>query len=397
MFTGLMPHEHGATSQTRRLRADVHTLAEQLSEQGYETVQITANPVTTGIFGLDRGFQQVHKIWHMVQPRFKKTMRFLLLLAKPRVRRLLTSKDALAQQLSEDLEVGNCWFQNTHQDIFDKARSVIAENEARGKRTFLFINLMETHFPYHVAPTFRLTTTRFDDRLGELQGLFHVLNQSFLKRNEEVIGPRIRRVLRRRQERSWRLVRRRLSGLLRDLHEDKENLVVFCSDHGDNFGEQGWYYHFSNVTDAGNRIPLFWLGHDHPDPAVIQRPVSSRFIHNSILDACELPHGPGTLFSEEPETVPVMQSYWYDNQGKTLPKYRFNQLCFVEDSMRYLLRNDNWYVAPVPTKRREPDFQLLETAFDPVEEAVEDSARRQYLRETVRDFRTFSAYVGTGR
>ena len=37
VFTGLLPHEHGATTHTRRLRADVPTLAERMKQLGYAT------------------------------------------------------------------------------------------------------------------------------------------------------------------------------------------------------------------------------------------------------------------------------------------------------------------------------------------------------------------------
>ncbi|HAE30753.1 MAG TPA: hypothetical protein DCF89_06535, partial [Flavobacteriales bacterium] len=43
LFTGLMPHEHGATSQTRKLSEHAPTLAERLQLDGFKTYQVTAN------------------------------------------------------------------------------------------------------------------------------------------------------------------------------------------------------------------------------------------------------------------------------------------------------------------------------------------------------------------
>ena len=128
LFTGLMPHEHGATSQTRKLSADSVTLAEKLQADGFKTYQVTANVATTEIFGLDRGFDEVHKIWGLVQPKFKKTLRFAVLAGKPRVRKMLMSRDSLVNDLSEDLTVGNCWVQNTFEDSFAVARNIIKKN-----------------------------------------------------------------------------------------------------------------------------------------------------------------------------------------------------------------------------------------------------------------------------
>ena len=78
MFTGLNVHEHRADTHTRKLRQDIPTLAEHMKSKGYKTIQVTANPVTTDIFGLDRGFDEIHKVWKLVTPKLKKTMRFMI-------------------------------------------------------------------------------------------------------------------------------------------------------------------------------------------------------------------------------------------------------------------------------------------------------------------------------
>lgn len=394
LFTGLMPHEHGATSQTRSVDPDAPILAEILRDEGYHTHQITANVVTTDIFGLDRGFNQVDRIWDTVAPKFRSIFKTLILLGKPRVRRLLLSADGITQQLTDDLRVGKCWVQNTYKNIFRRSRKVLKQTQSRGEGTFLFLNLMETHFPYHVSPTFRLTADLWTDRLSELAGLYHMVNQSFLTNDREYIPPRIGEILRSRQRKSWKLLAPPLDRFLRELHEDQENLVIFLSDHGDNFGEQGWFYHFTNVTDAGNRVPFFWLGHDHPSGRTVEHPVSSRFAFDSILEAVGHDHrGPG-LFQEEETTLPIMQSYWYDNQGKTLPKYKYNQLCFVEGETRYLKRNGSWQRAPRQQGvEAEPAFELMPEGVDPIMESVNDRGRREYLQRTVEDFHRFSSKI----
>lgn len=394
LFTGLMPHEHHATSQTRRLSLSTPTLAERLKSIGYATQQVTANVVTTNIFGLDRGFDRVIKIWDLILPRVRSFYKSLILLGKPRVRRLLLSRDGITNQLTKDLKVGNCWVQNTHNNIFRQARRLLQEATVKGQPTFLFLNLMETHFPYHVGPTFRLSASSWRDRLGELAGLYHMVNQTFLTSERRYISPRIGQILRNRQYKSWDLLARPLDRFMRDVHKDRDNLVVFLADHGDNFGEQDWYYHFTNVTDAGNRVPLMWLGHDHQAPRTITEPVSIRHLYGSILDSCQIEHtGPG-LFHATAESTPVMQSYWYNNHGKTLSKYRYNQLCFVENGQRYLYREGDWLSAPVQSGvSAEPAFLPLGTGINPIFDSVGDRDRRRFLQETLRGFQTFSAQI----
>lgn len=394
IFTGLMPHEHIATSQTRSLNPNVPTLAEKLGSAGYATVQITANVVTTEIFGLDRGFDRVIKIWDLIIPRVRSFYKSLILLGKPRVRKLLLSQNGITNLLTEDLKVGNCWVQNTHKNIFRQAKSVLKDANAKNQPTFLFLNLMETHFPYHVGPTFRLSADSWRDRLGELAGLYHMVNQTFLTSERELISPRIGEILRNRQYKSWDLLSKPLDRFLRFTHEDQENLVIFMSDHGDNFGEQDWFYHFTNVTDAGNRIPLFWLSHDHSGPRAIDQPVSARNLYDSVLEAARI-HHPGTgLFGLDSATAPVIESYWYNNNGKTLPKYKYNQLCFVEGRQRYVLRRGKWHSGKRQEGiEQEEPFQPLDPGFDPIQEAVVDRERQEFLRNTVRGFEAFSTRV----
>lgn len=63
LVTGLMPGEHGAGcfwEQCQGLQPDVRTLAEMLNEIGYQTVAVTANPWLTADTGFARGFDQYY-------------------------------------------------------------------------------------------------------------------------------------------------------------------------------------------------------------------------------------------------------------------------------------------------------------------------------------------------
>ncbi|PSR04796.1 MAG: hypothetical protein BRD50_02780 [Bacteroidetes bacterium SW_11_45_7] len=391
IFTGTLPHVHGATSQTRELNPDLPTLGEKLQEDGYSTYQVTANIATTDVFGLDRGFDKVYPIWQDVPAKFQRLQQFLLLVGKPRLRNKIFSRDFVNQKLSQDLEMAKTWLQNTYLDIFDKARKILRENRDKGQSSFLYLNLMETHFPYHVAPTFNTSTEGIVNSIREVYSLFHFINQSFLKTDKNHIKDDMMSTLLERQRISWELIREDLDNFIRELHENEDNLVIFCSDHGDNFGDQHWIYHFSNVTDGGNRVPIFWLDHENSHQKNIDAPVSARHLYDSILDSCDLNHEGPSLIREPEASVPVLQSYWYNNKGKTLPKFKYNQFCFVENGMRYALRNNDWMMAPVGENGKEPEFQQLDQNVDPVEEFVEDQDKKAYLRKNVTDFHSFSA------
>jgi hypothetical protein len=397
LFTGKMPHEHGATSQTRGFKPELPTLAEQLKQAGYNTYQCTANVATTNIFGLDRGFDQVNKIYENVIPRYPKMLNLALMLGKPRMRRLVLSREFMFQRMASDFRMGIAWTQSCQQETFDFARQTIATNEAKGEGSFLFLNLMEAHFPYHVAPTFKLTAEGLVDKYRESMALFHTLNQTFLKRGESPVLPRIENLLKSRQEKSWGMLRNPVDEFIKEMHQDKDNLVVFCSDHGDNFGDQDWIYHFSNVNDAGNRVPLLWLDHEERTPRTLNHPVSSRYVYDDILARVGVKTGGETLFKESSANLPMLQSYWYNNDQKTLPQFKFNQLCFVQGKDRFVYRDDvnrnyRWMHAPIqaPADAAEPFFQPVAANFDPIEEVVTDIERKAYLKQSFSEFRQFS-------
>ena len=57
IFTGVHPRAHGANSPTAQIRPEFPTLAELLLERGYSTAGFTPNPTVDEKFGFARGFQ----------------------------------------------------------------------------------------------------------------------------------------------------------------------------------------------------------------------------------------------------------------------------------------------------------------------------------------------------
>lgn len=394
LFTGLMPHEHGSSTHTRWFKDELPSLASQLKTVGYKPIMVTANSVTTEVFNLSKDFDEVYKIWQYVESRHPMLLRLVLTLNKPRIRRMVMKpNDEIFSKLSEDLSQGLVWAQKTCHNLFDKTLEVMRANNNRGQQTFFFLNMMETHYPYHVNDTFELLSKTLRGKMREWHAFYHLLSQTFMKTGRPMIKEDMLELLRERQHRAWQLVRRDLDAFIEELHRDKDNLVVFCSDHGDNFGDQGWQYHFNNVTDAGNRVPLFWFGHEHPAPTVLAHNISSRFIQPSILEAAGLGPQQANLFQEGPTTLPLLQSYWYNNDGSTMPQYKYNQICFIKDEGRYVLRGGKWLSAPVANGRPEPLFEPMGEGLNPVEDLSLDPEQRNYLRNAISSFSRFSEEI----
>jgi hypothetical protein len=401
LFTGLMPHEHGADAQSRDIRAEVPTLAGRFRDAGWRTHQITANIATSEIFGLDRGFDELQRIWTLVPAQHKKIHELLVLIGKPRLRKKILSPEFVAGKLAEDLEASKVWLQTTAHEVFARARSTLAANERAGAPSFLFLNLMETHFPYHVGPLFQTTAEGIFGKLREIYSLYHLVNQTWLTTGQQPIRTDMLRLLRERQRLAWERVAPLIDAFVQEMHE-AGNLVVFCADHGDNFGEQGWVYHFSNVTDAGNRVPLFWLS---PEGTAAGRridvPVSTRDVFHGLLAEAGLADDGSVHPVLEPErSFPVVQSTWYNNNGKTLPDFKHNQICLLEGGTRWMHRQGRWFSA-APTRDpgqttgvpEEPTFEPLPEGFDPLQEGVIPPERRPYLRKVLDEFGAYSRRV----
>ena len=397
LFTGLLPHEHGAheygaASQTRGMRADISTLAERMKILGYTTYMVSANIVTTDIFGLHRGFDRVDCIWQLVPPLHRQLQAVLVLAGKPRLRRKLCSVDFILGKLSRDLEAAKVWLQSTMEVVFARTREILQTAQAQGQRAFCFLNLMETHFPYHIADTFETTIPGLWGKCRELYSLYHLVNQTWLIRNKPYIAPDMLQSLQQRQRQAWVRMAPVVDACIRELRERYGALVVFGADHGDNFGEQGWQYHFSNVTDAGTRVPLLWLPHDRDEARSVHLPVSSRDLFGSILHAAG--DQDPTLFSlvDTPErSIPIMQAYWYNNRGRTHPRFRYNQFAFVAQEQRFVHRQQRWYTAPIThADQGESPFQLLPPNVHPLWEQIDDSERLDYVRRTFDAYETFA-------
>lgn len=395
LFTGLLPHQHGATSQTRWLDPKIPSLPEKLKAADYKSIQVSANIVTTDVFNVSKGFDEVYKTWQFVESRHQWLLRFVLSMNRPRIRRMIMKpKDVVFDKLSEDLRQGIIWAQKTAHDSFARAKQLIEQNNAKGQGVFMFINLMETHYPYHIADTFTLMNKGLLGKIHEWQVLYHYISQTFMKKDNSFIKQSDLDLLRAKQKLSWDLIRQDVDSFCREMHDGTENLVVFCSDHGDNFGEQNWQYHFSNVTDGGNRVPVFWLGHEEQAAETKGYNVSSRHIHHDILKAAGLDNEGFTLMEERENNLPMLQSFWYDNEGHTMDKYKYNQAAFIHGDKRFVLRAGKWMYAPVgPTGIHEPTFEFVEQGFNPLEELSLPAERKKYLEENVKAFGIFSDKV----
>jgi len=391
IFTGLYPHQHGSTTRTRGLDTGIPTLAEALKEQGYLTVQLTANTVTTHIFGLNRGFDRTEKIWQIVNPTKSPLGNFIVLFGKRRVRKKFLQGDLLTGKMTEDIQASQGWIRSLGIDQLNRSFKIIEEAEQNNQKLFLFLNLMETHFPYHIDNKFRLRSHHMTDKYNEIKSLFHLVNQSWLSSGKQYFQEKFLRILRNRQRVAWRRLSRFLDHFAESLHKRyPDTLFIFTSDHGDNFGDEGWNYHFSNVTEAGNRVPLFISGPGIQAEKQDYSPVSISRLYHFIRWAAE--QGIDLNRLSDPEKATILESYWYDKSGNTLDRYRNDQFAFVDEQKRYVMDGENWKALNIAT-RDSAQVQVDLLDGNPIEELAMPGQRKKDLQEKYTKFQKFSQSI----
>ena len=266
MFTGGSPRTVGGHHERLALDETVATLAERLAAAGWRTGAFVANPWIARQTGMTRGFshQEHHSEISDAGGRF--SVLSLLPIARNKGGRGLV-KRALSW-------VGRC----------------------DGQPTFVFVNLLEAHSPFHQnADPGRFGVadpTRVSERMAAVQLRGPSGAPGFPEAGEV--------------DAAWRvyaagvaeadaLVGTLVAGL-------PDASLVVTSDHGEAFGEHGFYGHMIGIHTEVLHVPLVVVG-PSVDPGVVSAPVSTARVHDTVLSLAGLP-GEGSLLSGEHD-VPV--------------------------------------------------------------------------------------------
>jgi len=280
MLTGLLPSEHGCTTKHWRLDADITTMAEIISESGYETAAFYSNPwLTDGMTGMMRGFE----INAVVGPNDERQIG------------LLTSR---AQGGPESVRNISRWL---------SLRS--------GERPFfMFVNFLEAHLPYAPPPVYRdahPSALPADDQV--VNEWAHEFNAG-LHPAEEVDWNRVNYLYAGDVFMSDRLL-----GSLLDLLEehglDENTVVIVTSDHGENLGDHGLAEHQFGVFETLLSVPLVVRAPGLLAPGERNDPVMLTDLFATVLDLAGaevevLPQHSRSLFGEpSPADRPIIAEY----------------------------------------------------------------------------------------
>jgi len=205
------------------------TVASTLSEEGLATAGFHSNPFVSRAYGFDRGFDHFDDDLHLGQNK-------LIALAQRAFDKLRNRHYARADEINER---SLSWLDGLDGD----------------EPFFLWNHYMDTHGPYEPPGEY---ATRYADR-----GLSGRDAQSLYQRaidNPESITEDERQWLIDLYDGEIRYNDAEIGVFLEELRERElleESLVIVTADHGDAFGEHGYYEHPRYLHDEITHVPLF--------------------------------------------------------------------------------------------------------------------------------------------
>jgi arylsulfatase A-like enzyme len=276
MFTGLLPHQHGA-DWAAPLPPGPRTLAEVLRSGGYATAGFAANfDYCQSGWGIARGFETYDD-----------------------------DSESLRRNLAGTL-LGTALIQPAYQNFcrFDylerqDARAINDEvfrwfRRRPDRPFFLFINYFDTHVPY-------LTQPPYDHRFGKISNkLVHKLFNALQgPEPPSELTPAERATLIAGYDNCLAYLDEQVGRLLDFLDrspEGRNTIVIVTSDHGEAFGEQGFYSHGYSLYREVVHVPLVIAGPGIPKDARIGHLVRTRDLFSTVLN---LAAGGKTPFSRD--------------------------------------------------------------------------------------------------
>lgn len=277
LFTGKYPADHSTTIASPVLAGE-QTLAELLSEAGYETHAISPNDYVRPATGFARGFDSYEMPSQRQEPAVVSD-----LLARP-VNWFTNTGWARAP-----VEAAFNRFQNTAETTTDPPTpeddGLLDAVDDRLQQVedpfFLFVNLFDAHLPRSPDPEH---AARFvDDDLADAEIVEHERTHTL---GAQPMDERGLRRFRQLYDADLRTMDARFGALLESLRAHgqlEDTLVVAVSDHGEHLGEYGLVGHQFSVFDGTVSVPLA-VRYPGGGPDRVDDQVEIRRLFHTILD-----------------------------------------------------------------------------------------------------------------
>ena len=361
MFTGAAPTHHGVEASHKWLDAHFTTLAEWLSEHGYDTWAFSANPYVAPSTQITQGFAQVDTTF---SGKWRKE-------ARKATRSKLIDEDASS-------DISPRWrpqpgqrasgMAHAFKDAAPVAHAALFEwFQARPQPErpwFAFINMMEPHIPR--VPSIESRRALMTDEQIALSLVTDVAQINLLAHTfgKKHYTPAEVDAINGVYDAAIRDMDLATGALLDDLERKgllENTVVVLTADHGENLGDHGMFGHKFNVYDTLLHVPLvvWWPG--KLPPRRVGFPVSNLNLFTTILSLVGLPpptdqiEAQGSLL-DLAAAVPVFSEL---NEATPVSINRIAALYGIEDKSPYLrtyraVEQDGWKYIEVSDFEHKP-------------------------------------------
>lgn len=257
LFSGKLPSEHGMNTGNMVFQSS--SFVEQLDRKGYNTVGISANSLVSEDLNFDRGFNSFHEVFDFDTENTEDFWN--------------TAKKSLRNPDMETFRKGLKFAFNKLRGSSNRGadsieRIVKGEINSDTQPNFLFINYTETHLPYNPPVEYaekfteqasdKISRNLRDHNNSDKPEIFY---QGFPNCTDEELVDLY--------DASIRYLDHKLESLYEYLNEELDDLVfIVTSDHGENFGEHGAYFHQCGIWEKSIRIPMIVAGDGVPDREV---------------------------------------------------------------------------------------------------------------------------------
>lgn len=313
MFTGLYPGSHQMLHASSVLPETTTTLAQRLQQAGYFTAAFCNNPLIGVVnTGLQRGFQSFLNYGGLMTSRpnqtaahpglfdryrthFKRTLAHLLVSVQDAFARSDTLLDlSLSPLMAPIWQTALSFKGNTTRTLQDVGKLLIARRDvAEGQPIFSFVNLMETHMPYH-PPARHLA--RFAPQLVQNRRVQRYLRQfnsdvfGWLAPLAQMMDEEQKMVLDALYDAEVAYQDELVGAFLQQLRDSgvlDHTLLIICADHGEHLGEKQLMGHSISLYNELVHVPLIIRDPygNLPRGTTIDTLVSTRRIFHTVLTA----------------------------------------------------------------------------------------------------------------
>jgi len=286
IFTGLYPSEHGATTWSSKMRFDVKTLADIMSENAYETAAVCHNDGwISKPTGLAKGFNTFYGWNDILTPHI--------------LRRYLRPSCRDLHGLRSLLEFYNTFI--LKKDITSLSISICKRILKKNKNNpvFLFVNLLNAHFPYYDGLPTRSLKAFFQRTIEESRKVItgSLRRESIMRKFKQLATKKEFRedefkAMNNLYDACIHYLDCQLGELFKFMRKEEimdRTLLIITSDHGENIGDHKLIDHELSVHDSLIKVPLIIRYPDmFPKNKRIIRQVETRNIFHTILDVTSI-------------------------------------------------------------------------------------------------------------